>query len=127
MILMCKGSKVSCQLQGFVHGELLTYLYVRTYLNFFFIVLQIMTGTDYATCKVASKQPEEAAIARRLVMDPRATTGTAFQPQATTLPVLPVQRAAEISFGHRSGALDTKRARSRISCVERPWQSGLIR
>jgi hypothetical protein len=126
MILMCRGSNVLCQLQGFVQGELLTYLYVRTYLNFFFIVLRIMTGTDYATCKVASKRPEEAAIARRSVMDPRAATGTAFQPQATTLPMLLVQRAAEISFGHYPGALDTKWSGSRISCVERPWQSGLI-
>jgi hypothetical protein len=126
MILMCRGNNVSCQLQGFVHGELLTYLYMRTYLSFFFIMLQIMTGTNYATCKVASKQPEAAAIARRSVMDPRAATGTAFQPQATTLPMLPVQWAAEISFGHRPGVLDTKRARSRISCVKRPWQSGLI-
>jgi hypothetical protein len=126
MILMCRGSNVSCQLQGFVQGQLLTYLYMRTYLNFFFIVLRIMTSTDYATCKVASKRPEDAAIARQSVMDPRVATGTAFQPQATSLSMLPVQRAAEISFGHCPGALDTKRSGSRISYVERPWQSGLI-
>jgi hypothetical protein len=110
----------------FIQGELVTNLYVRTYLNFFFFVLQFRTSTDYGTWKVASKRPEEAAIARRSVMDPRAPTGTAFQPQATSLPMLPMQRVAEILFGHHPGALNTKRARFRISCVERPWQSGLI-
>jgi hypothetical protein len=53
-------------------------------------------------------------------MDLRTTTGTAFQPQATSLPILPVQRAAKISFGHRPGALDTKQARFIILCMERP-------
>lgn len=54
-------------------------------------------------------------------MDPRAATGMAFQPQATSLTMLPMQKAAEISFGYRLGALDTKWARFRILCVERPW------
>jgi hypothetical protein len=70
-------------------------------------VCGVRTSRKHDTWEVASKRPTAAAIEGRQVMDPGAATHKAFYPEATSLPMLNMQRFLEISFANRLRTLDT--------------------